>query len=81
MESQDRGKDPFTGELGGDRGLYFTGSKGRAKNYIRTANKEYQDKSKIFAVKINIKNPLDKKIWNKWKFGLDKISDREYNIK
>ncbi len=73
----DRGKDSFTGELGGKHGLYFTGSKSRARSYIKSGNKEYQEKASVHSVVLNIKNPLDKKVWSKWKFGLDKISDKE----
>ena len=76
----DRGKDSFTGELGGKHGLYFTGSKNRARSYIKSGNKEYQERADIHPVILNIKNPLDKKIWSKWKFGLDKISDKEVSI-
>ena len=76
----DRGKDSFTGELGGKHGLYFTGSKSRAKSYISSGSKEYQGKANVHAVVLNIKNPLDKKIWSKWKFGIDRISDKELSI-
>lgn len=76
----DRGKDSFTGELGGKHGLYFTGSKSRSKSYIKSGNKEYQERANVHPVVLNIKNPLDKKIWSKWKFGLDKISDKELLI-
>lgn len=77
---QDRGKDSFTGELGGKHGLYFTGSRSRAKAYIKSGSKDYQQRSTIHSILLDIKNPLNKKIWGRWKFGLDKISDKELQI-
>lgn len=76
----DRGKDSFTGELGGKHGLYFTGSKSRARSYIKGGNKEYQEKASTHSVVLNIQNPLDRKIWGKWKFGLDRIGEKEMQI-
>lgn len=82
LTESDRGKDSFTGELGGKHGLYFTGSKSRAKTYIKAdrTKKDYIERSSLHAVMLNIQNPLDKKIWNKWKFGLDRIGDQELKI-
>lgn len=75
LDPKDRGKDSFTGEIGGKHGLYFTGSSGRAKSYIKAGSKDYMSKSKIYSALLNIQNPLDKKIWSKWKFGADTITD------
>ena len=80
MNPEDRGMDSFTGEFGGKHGLYFTGSESRAKSYTKAATKEYENKSKIFPVRLNITKPLDSKIWSKWKYGLDRITDKEYEI-
>ena len=80
LNPSDRGKDSYTGIFGGKHGIYFTGSKLRAKSYMKGGNKEYQNRSQIFYAKINIQNPIPPKIWNKWKFGLDSISDNEYKI-
>jgi hypothetical protein len=76
LNIQDRGKDQFTGKYG----IYFTGSESRAKSYIKSGNKEYQNKSKIYEVLINIQNPLDSNIWRRWKFNADMITDKEYDI-
>lgn len=80
LNETDRGKDSFTGEFGGKHGLYFTGSKNRAKSYIKSGSKEYREKSDVHCAVLDIKNPLDKRIWSRWKFGLDKISDKEFSI-
>ena len=75
LNPSDRGKDSFTGELGGKHGIYFTGSKSRAKSYIKSGDSSYKSKSKIYFALLNIERPLDKKIWSKWKFGADTITD------
>lgn len=80
LNPSDRGKDSYTGIFGGKHGVYFTGSKLRAKSYIKSGNKDYRDRSQVFYAKINIQNPIPQKIWGKWKFGLDVISDKEYEI-
>ena len=82
LTESDRGKDSFTGELGGAHGLYFTGSKSRAKSYIKADRnkKDYIARSNLHAAILNIENPLDKKIWSKWEFGLDRIGDKELEI-
>lgn len=75
LNPTDRGKDSFTGELGGKHGIYFTGSKSRAKSYIKSGDSSYKSGSKIYFALLNIERPLDKKIWSKWKFGADTITD------
>ena len=75
LNPTDRGKDSFTGEFGGKHGIYFTGSKSRAKSYIKGGDNSYKSKSKIYFALLNIERPLDKKIWSKWKFGADTITD------
>jgi hypothetical protein len=75
LNPTDRGKDSFTGELGGKHGIYFTGSKSRAKSYIKSGDNSYKSNSKIYFALLNIERPLDKKIWSKWKFGADTITD------
>ena len=75
LNPSDRGKDPFTGEFGGKHGIYFTGSKSRAKSYIKRGDGGYKSRSKIYFALLNIERPLDKKIWSKWKFGADTITD------
>ena len=75
LNPDDRGKDPFTGEFGGKHGIYFTGSKSRAKSYLRGGSSDYKSKGKIHFALLNIENPLDNKIWSKWKFGADTITD------
>lgn len=81
LDPGDRGKDPFTGEFGGKYGIYFTGSKSRAKKYISaSSDKTYKERSMIYSAILDIKNPLDKKIWGRWKFGLDRIGDKEFSI-
>lgn len=82
LKPEDRGKDSYTGELGGKYGIYFTADKKRASNYItsdRTKN-DYISRSKLYFAKLNITNPLDKKIWSKWKFGPDWITDDHFEI-
>lgn len=76
LNPDDRGKDSFTGEFGGKHGIYFTGSKSRAKSYIKSGNNDYRSKSQIYFALLNIERPLDKKIWTKWKFGADTITDK-----
>jgi hypothetical protein len=76
LNPDDRGKDSFTGELGGKHGIYFTGSKSRAKSYLKGGNNEYKSRSQIYFALLNIERPLDKKIWTKWKFGADTITDK-----
>jgi hypothetical protein len=76
LNPDDRGKDPFTGELGGKHGIYFTGSKSRAKSYLKGGDKDYKSRSQIYFALLNIERPLDKKIWTKWKFGADTITDK-----
>jgi hypothetical protein len=76
LNPNDRGKDSFTGEFDGKHGIYFTGSKSRAKSYIKSGNNDYRSKSQIYFALLNIKRPLDKKIWTKWKFGADTITDK-----
>ena len=76
LNPDDRGKDSFTGEFGGKHGIYFTGSKSRAKSYLKSGNNDYRSKSQIYFSLLNIERPLDKKIWTKWKFGADTITDK-----
>jgi hypothetical protein len=76
LNPDDRGKDSFTGEFGGKHGIYFTGSKSRAKSYLKSGNNDYRSKSQIYFMLLNIERPLDKKIWTKWKFGADTITDK-----
>jgi hypothetical protein len=76
LNPDDRGKDSFTGEFGGKHGIYFTGSKGRAKRYLKGGNNDYKSRSQIYFALLNIERPLDKKIWTKWKFGADSITDK-----
>jgi hypothetical protein len=76
LNPDDRGKDSFTGEFGGKHGIYFTGSKSRAKSYLKSGNNDYRLKSQIYFSLLNIERPLDKKIWTKWKFGADTITDK-----
>lgn len=81
FDENDRGKDPFTGEFGGKYGFYLTGSKSRANKYIKSNyNEDYVSRSKLYSTIVNIKNPLDRKIWGKWKFGLDSIGEKEMQI-
>ena len=75
LDPIDRGKDSFTGEYGGKHGIYFTGSERRAKSYLRVGGDEYKSKGKVYFALLNIQRPLDKKIWSKWKFGADTITD------
>ena len=75
LNPDDRGKDTFTGEFGGKHGIYFTGSKSRAKSYLRGSSSDYKSRGKILFALLNIENPLDNKIWSKWKFGADTITD------
>jgi hypothetical protein len=76
LNPDDRGKDSFTGEFGGKHGIYFTGSKSRAKRYLKGGNNDYKSRSQIYFALLNIERPLDKKIWTKWKFGADSITDK-----
>jgi hypothetical protein len=76
LNPDDRGKDSFTGEFGGKHGIYFTGSKSRAKSYLKSGNNDYRSKSQIYFALLNIERPLDKKVWTKWKFGADTITDK-----
>jgi len=76
LNPHDRGKDSFTGEYGGKHGIYFTGSKNRAKSYLRAGDKDYMSRSQIYFALLNIERPLDKKIWSRWKFGADTITDK-----
>lgn len=78
LNQNDRGKDSFTGEFGGKHGIYFTGSKSRAKSYIKSGDANYKSKSKVYFALLNIQRPLDKKIWTKWKFGPDTITDEGF---
>jgi hypothetical protein len=78
LNSKDRGKDSFTGEYGGKHGMYFTGSPGRAKNYIKGGNDDYKSRSKVYFALLNIERPLDKKIWSKWKYNADTITDEGF---
>ena len=48
LNPDDRGKDSFTGEFGGKHGIYFTGSKSRAKSYLKSGNNDYRSKSQIY---------------------------------
>lgn len=75
LNPNDRGKDSFTGELGGKYGIYFTGSKMRAKSYLRTGGNDYKSRGNIYFALLNIERPLDSKIWSKWKYGADTITD------
>lgn len=75
LNPDDRGKDSFTGELGGKYGIYFTGSKMRAKSYLRAGGNDYKSRGNIYFALLNIERPLDSKIWSKWKFGADTITD------
>lgn len=75
LNPDDRGKDSFTGELGGKYGIYFTGSKMRAKGYLKAGGKDYKSRGDIYFALLNIEKPLDSKIWSKWKFGADTITD------
>ena len=75
LNPDDRGKDSFTGELGGKYGIYFTGSKMRAKSYLRASGNDYKSRGNIYFALLNIERPLDSKIWSKWKFGADTITD------
>jgi hypothetical protein len=76
LKGEDRGKDEFTG----DWGLYFTGSESRAKSYIKAGGKEYGEKSRVWVAKLDIQNPLPKKVWSRWKFGSDRITGEEVRI-
>jgi hypothetical protein len=78
LNSKDRGKDSFTGEYGGKHGMYFTGSPGRAKNYIKGGNDDYKSRSKVYFALLNIERPLDKKVWSKWKYNADTITDEGF---
>jgi hypothetical protein len=78
LNSKDRGKDSFTGEYGGKYGIYFTGSPGRAKNYIKGGNDDYKSRSKVYFALLNIERPLDKKVWSKWKYNADTITDEGF---
>lgn len=75
LNPDDRGKDSFTGELGGKYGIYFTGSKMRAKSYLRAGGNDYKSRGNIYFALLNIERPLDSKIWSKWKFRADTITD------
>ena len=76
LKGEDRGKDEFTG----DWGLYFTGSESRAKSYIKSGGKEYGEKSRVWVAKLDIRNPLPKKVWSRWRFGSDRITGEEVRI-
>jgi len=68
-------KDNYTGS----KGIYFTGSKKRAESYIKAkGSTEYSNNSKIYATLLDIKSPLNKKVWSKWKFNADTINDKEF---
>lgn len=74
LNPEDRGKDTYTGKYG----LYFTSSSSRAQSYIKAKkDKQYEARSSVFPVYLNIRNPLPKKIWSKFKYGVDKITDKE----
>lgn len=78
LNPNDRGKDSFTGELGGKYGIYFTGSKMRAKSYLRGGGNDYKSRGNIYFALLNIERPLDSKIWSKWKFGADTVTDEGF---
>lgn len=75
LDPSDRGKDSFTGEFGGKHGIYFTGSERRAKKYLGAGDKNYKSRSQVYFALLNIQRPLDKKIWSRWKFNADTITD------
>lgn len=78
LNKDDRGKDYYTSKK--SYGLYFTGSRARANSYMNAdkSKKDYISRSKIYMVKLNILNPLDKKVWGKWKNNADTIDQKGY---
>ena len=84
LDARDRGKDPFTGEFGGKHGIYFTKSRKRADGYLKgnvsRVSGDYIDRRKLFTAILNIENPLPPKYFRWWKYGLDRIGDKEYEI-
>jgi hypothetical protein len=76
----DRGIDTYTGKYG----IYFTKSRKKASNYMEATirgkrEKQYKGEPNVFETFLDIKNPLPKSVWSKFKFGADGINDKEYS--
>jgi hypothetical protein len=80
LNPRDRGKDEFTGK----HGIYLTKSKYTAGKYLKSnvsrVSGDYIDRRKLFTALVNIENPLDPKYFRWWKYGLDSIGDKEYEV-